>query len=202
MRLSGTLRRVLLFGLASIGSLFLLVSFTPFVRWYALQLAGPWYTPEGSVLIVLSAAGPNLGMIEPGTYWRCTYAIAAYRQHPFAHVIVSGKDIAPGMRDFLVFGGVPAERITVENESTNTHENALFTARIVSAYPGRKILLTSDSHMFRAQRAFVKQGIDTVPSPIPDVIKRASDLNDRWPLFVREVSETMRIVYYYYQGWI
>jgi uncharacterized SAM-binding protein YcdF (DUF218 family) len=141
-------------------------------------------------------------MIEPGTYWRCTYAIAAFHQHPFDRVIVSGKDIAPGMRDFLVFGGVPAERITVENESTSTHENALFTARILNGYPGRKVLLTSDSHMFRARRAFLKQGVAAIPSPIPDVIKRASDYNDRWHLFAREVSETVRIVYYFYQGWI
>lgn len=202
MILAKRLCRVVIFCLATTGLLFLLVTFTPFVSWYALKLAGPWYAPDGDVLVVLSAAGPNLGVIEPGTYWRCAYAIAANRHHPFSKIIVSGKDVAPGMRDFLVYGGVAAERIVVENQSGSTHENAVFTARILAGLPGRKILLTSDSHMFRAQRAFLKQGAETTPSPIPDVAKRASDPNARWELFVREVNETVRIVYYFYKGWI
>lgn len=188
--------------LAFTGLIFLFVTFSPFVPWYALRLAGPWYGSEGEVLVVLSGAGPNLGVVDPGTYWRCAYAVAANRRHPYDRIIVSGKDVAPQMRDLLIFSGVAADRIIVENESTSTHENALYTARILASLPGRKILLTSDSHMFRAQRAFVKQGAETIPSPIPDVTKRANNYNARWELFANEAGETMRILYYFFEGWI
>ena len=194
--------RVVTWVLCSTGALFLFITFSPFVSWYALRLAGPWYAPQGDVLVVLSAAGPNMGVIDPSTYWRCAYAVQVNREHPFRKIIVSGKGIAPQMRDLLVFSGVPADRIIVENESSNTYENAVFSARILEGMAGRKILLTSDVHMFRAERSFRKQGAETVPSPIPDVIKRANLYNTRWELFANEVGETMGIAYYWFKGWI
>jgi uncharacterized SAM-binding protein YcdF (DUF218 family) len=202
MTVAGKLRRSAIAGFAAVGMLLFLVTFTPFVSWYAMRLAGPWYEPQGDVLVVLSAAGPNLGVIDPSTYWRCTYAIAMYKRHAFDWIIVSGKDIAPGMRDLMVFSGVPAEKIVVENLSETTHESAVQTAGILAKLPGRKVLLTSDGHMFRAYRAFLKQGLDITPVPIPDTIKAASSYSARWSLFIGEMKETLGIVYYRYKGWI
>lgn len=202
MRFASRLLRAITLVLAATGALFLFITFSPFVSWYALRLAGPWYAPVGDVLVVLSAAGPNMGVMDPSTYWRCAYAVEVNREHPFRKIIVSGKAIAPQMRDLLVFSGVPAERIIVENESSNTHENAVFSARILKGIDGRKILMTSDVHTFRAERSFLKQGAQTVPSPIPDVIKRANAYNMRWELFANEVGETAGIVYYWLKGWI
>ena len=202
MRIARGLWRAAINCLATIGLLLCVVTFTPVIPWYAMRLSGPWYEPKGDVLVILSAAGPNIGVIDPSTYWRCTYALAAYRQHAFERVIVSGKDVAPDMRNFLIFGGVPAEKILVDNASGSTHENAVVTAGMLANLSGRKVLLTSDSHMFRAYHSFLKLGVDITPAPIPDIVKRASSYSARWGLFLAELDETLRIAFYYYKGWI
>ena len=195
--------------LAAIGLLFLLVTFSPFVSWYAGKLARPWSPYQGDVLVVLSAAGSNpstagpaMAVMDPSTYWRCFMALLYYKEHPYKEIIVSGKDAAPEMRDFFVFNGVPAARIRVENGSGNTHENALFTAPMLAGESGRIVLLTSDSHMFRARRCFEKAGVRVAASSVPDVMKRAGDYTARAQLFAGEMNETAGIVYYWWRGWI
>lgn len=188
--------------LAAIGLLFLLVTFTPFVSWYATMLSRPWTDYRGDVLVVLSAASPNRNVIDVSTYWRCFMAILYYRQHPYRQIIVTGKATAAGMRDFLVFNGIPSDRIRVEDRSTNTRENALYTAPMLAGESGRIVLLTSDSHMFRAYRCFTRLGIHIQPSAVPDAIKLAGDYSSRPGLFMSEMRETASIVYYWYRGWI
>ncbi len=53
----------------------------------------------------------------------------------------------------MVAQGVPASVITVEPASSNTHDNALYTLELLRNVAGRKVLLTSDYHSFRAYRA-------------------------------------------------
>jgi uncharacterized SAM-binding protein YcdF (DUF218 family) len=193
--------------LAGIGLLFLLVTFSPFVGWYAIQLARPWSDYRGDVLVVLGGPSPNVGtgnvpMMDPGTYWRCFMAVLYYRERPYSEIVVSGRYAAAGMRDFLVFNGIPPDRIRLEEQATNTHENAAFTARMLVGVTGRIVLLTSDSHMFRARRCFAKEGVTVTPSAVPDVFKRAGDYSARSQLFLGELRETAGIVYYWYRGWI
>ena len=71
--------------LAGIGLLFLLVTFSPFVSWYATTLARPWDDYHGDILVVLSGPAPNIGtgnvpMMDPGTYWRCFMAVLYDRE--------------------------------------------------------------------------------------------------------------------------
>jgi uncharacterized SAM-binding protein YcdF (DUF218 family) len=199
---AGILYRIAVRLLAAVGLLFLLVTFSPFVSWYALKLAGPWSSYRGDVLVVLSGAGPNTGIMDASTYWRCFMAVLYYREHPYEQIIVSGKDAAPGMRDFLIFNGIPAARIRVEDRATSTHENAVYIARMLGGATGRIVLLTSDSHMFRAWRCFAKEGVDVAPSAVPDVIKRAGEFSVRPQLFLSEARETASIIYYWHRGWI
>jgi uncharacterized SAM-binding protein YcdF (DUF218 family) len=201
------LRRAAVGLLAGVGAACLLVAFTPFVSWYASILARPWADPRGDVLVVLSGPAPNLGvgnvpMMDPGTYWRCFMAVLYDRQRPYSLIVVSGKDAAAGMRDFLVFNGIPAERIRLEENATNTRENAVFVARLLAGTRGRIVLLTSDLHMFRARRCFAKEGLAVAPSAVPDVQKRAQDYGARPELFLGEVRETGAILYYWSRGWI
>jgi len=200
--IGGVLCRAAVRLLAAVGLLFLLVTFSPFVSWYATKLAGPWSSYQGNVLVVLSASGPNVGVMDVSTYWRCFMAVLYYREHPYEQIIVSGKDSAQAMRDFLVFNGIPADRIRVEDKATSTHENAVFTARLLAGATGRIVLLTSDSHMFRASRCFAKAGVSIAPSAVPDVVKRAAEYSARQELFISEVRETASILYYWYRGWI
>jgi len=68
-------------------------------------------------------------MLGLSSYWRCIYAIRAYRSAGFKKVIVAGggvgMPISLVMTQFLIFYGIPAEAITAETQSTTTRENAL-----------------------------------------------------------------------------
>ena len=68
--------------------------------------------------------------------------------------------------------------------------------------PGRKVLLTSDYHTFRAVRALRKTGVMVIPRPIPDGVKRAGSWNLRWDVFQDLLIESTKIAYYWARGWI
>ncbi len=110
--------------------------------------------------------------------------------------------LASALADFLVGNGVPREAIILEGRSTSTHENAVFTAELIGNMPGRKVLMTSDQHMFRASRAFRHAGLEVIPRPIPDVMKRSNGILARSSLFVGLVLETVKICYYEAERWI
>jgi uncharacterized SAM-binding protein YcdF (DUF218 family) len=198
--------RILSSSLAGLGLLVVLVTVTPLVSWWAGVLAGPWEDPKGDVLIVLGGSLLADGVMGPSSYWRSTYAVLAWREGSFHELVVSGgppgKSIAEPMRAFLECRGVPRSAIAIETRSRSTHENALYVTELLARVPGRKVLLTSDYHMFRAHRAFKKAGLDVLPRPFPDARKRASDWTGRWPAFLDLVVETMKIGYYYVRGWI
>ncbi len=75
------------------------------------------------------------------------------------------KKEAPLVRELLLQLGVEPSNIIVEEKSRNTHENALFSKRIVQdQFPDAQVLLiTSAWHMPRAKACFEKEGIDVVP---------------------------------------
>jgi len=193
--------------LAAIGFLYVLVSVTPIDRWWIRFLAGPWNDPKGDVLIVLGADSVN-DVIGAASYWRSVYAVRVWREGGFKEVIVCGGpgggplSISERMRDYMLSQGVPAAAIRVETGSHSTRENALFSKALIGAAPGRKVLLTSDYHMFRAYRVFRKAGIDVEPRPIPDAAKQIDWWQTRWPVFVNLCAETAKIGYYFVRGWI
>src|SRR4026209_364096 len=113
------------------------------------------------------------------SYRRAVYAVRAYEEGAFHHIVLSGgggpgRSIADAMKEYMVCRGVPADAIITEPFSRNTHENALFTKQLIAKLPGTKVLLTSDYHMTRAHRVFVKAGIHVLPRPFPDALKRAT----------------------------
>ncbi len=197
---------VVLYLLACLGLLVLLVTFTPFVQWAGAKLAGPWRDPQGEVLIVLAGSMLGDGVIGDSSYLRSEYAITAYRNGSFRSVVVSGGGRripeAALMARFMECQGVPQSVVSVEDRSTSTQENALYTKSLLQGLGGRKVLLTSDYHMFRAYRVFRKAGIDVAPRPIPDVLKRGSRWKGRWPAFLDLITEACKIFYYYMRGWI
>lgn len=189
--------------LALLGLTLLVVTATPVGSWYARALAGPFNDPDGDILILLGAENANDGYIGASTYWRSVYGARAWREGHFRMIVVcGGSGIAELMRDFLVFEHVPADKIVVENRSNSTRENALFAADLLKNMPGRKVLLTSDFHMYRSFRAFQKAGVEVEPRPIPDALKRGNAWTQRWQVFVEMTTETAKIVGYRLRGWI
>jgi len=187
---------------AAIGLILVVVMLTPVTSIYARWLAGPWTDPEGPVLIVLGGASMEEGIIGVNTYWRAVYALRAYKKSHFPLVILTGAQAAENIRDFLTFQGVPSNAIRLETRATTTRENALYVREMLANVPGRKILMTSDYHMFRAKRVFARAGIDVIPRPVPDAIKQGANWQGRWPAFVDEIVESLKIGYYAARGWI
>lgn len=201
-----TAGRIVTGTLAAIGLLFVTVTATPVVSWWAGKLAGPWTDPKGDTLIVLGGSMLDAGMIGRSSYWRGVYAARAFRGSPFRRVIVSGgptrNSVAIAIRNFLVAEGVPAGVIETETESLSTHENAVNVARMLAGDNSRKVLLTSDYHMYRATRSFIKTGVQVIPRPFPDAIKESATWPGRWPVFLELSTETAKIGYYFVRGWI
>lgn len=197
--------RLVRFGLVAVGALVLLVSFTPIVRWSAAAMAGGWHPPEGEVLVVLSADADAGGIIAANTYLRTMYAVRADRRYSYRTIVVSGGGTPPvalSMREFLVSAGVPAAAIVAETASRSTRESAVNLAPVLRSMPGRKVLMTSDYHMFRATRTFRNAGVDLAPAPIPDAFKNGGSIAGRWPAFITMVGEIGKIAYYGVRGWL
>ena len=102
----------------------------------------------------------------------------------------------------MIAEGIPRNVITAEWRSTSTRENAINTARLIRSMSSNKVLLTSDFHMFRAQRAFRKLGIEVTPMAVPDVLHSTEHWNGRFSAFEIMLVESVKIVYYALRGWI
>jgi uncharacterized SAM-binding protein YcdF (DUF218 family) len=187
--------------LAAIGLITVLVMATPIVSWWALAYSGPLEQPKGDVLILLSAASDDKGGISFSSYWRARHALLAWQTGGFKKIVVTGGG-GPSILNFLIVEGIPSQDIVAEWRSTSTRDNAVETARLIEGMPGKKVLLTSDFHMYRAIRVFRKVGIDVIPMPVPDVLRSAEHWDGRFPAFQTMVVESTKIVYYKLRGWI
>jgi uncharacterized SAM-binding protein YcdF (DUF218 family) len=193
--------------LMTLGGLIILVTITPLVTAWGALLAGPWNDPRGDVLVVLGGSLLEDGTLGESSYWRAVYAARAWKDGGWTEVVLSGGGsgvpVSEAMRNFLLAQGVPATAIRTEARSRSTRENAIEAKALLGAVPTKRIvLMTSDYHMFRAQRTFARAGLVTIPRPIPDARKRAADWSARWPAFLDLVLETTKIVYYQARGWI
>ncbi|MEZ0487702.1 YdcF family protein [Fibrella aquatica] len=68
---------------------------------------------------------------------------------------------------FLKLAGVATGDMVWETRSRNTHENALFSARLLRTtfHTDQCVLVTSAFHLRRAMACFTKQGISTIAFP-------------------------------------
>lgn len=186
---------------AWLGALLAFVTIVP-PTWYGQWLARPWTDAQAPVLIVLGGDSIRDGMMGEASYWRCVFAIDVWREGGVKRIVLSGDpQTTASMRSWIVGQGVPPETVTIEGRSHSTRENALFTAELLRNIPGPYLLMSSDIHMWRAQRAFRKAGIAVIPRPAPDAFKRANDWRDRWRVFLDILNECTRIAYYKFKGW-
>lgn len=195
------LRRLLSRLLAAVGLVTVLVMATPVVSWWALAYSGPIDQPKGDVLILLSAAADDKGGISFSSYWRARHALLAWQTGGYKKIVVTGGG-GPSIVNFLIVEGIPSEDIVAEWKSMSTRENAIAAAHLTEGMPGKKVLLTSDFHMYRAERVFRKAGIDVTPMPVPDVLRDAEHWDGRFPAFQTMAIESTKIVYYRLHGWI
>ena len=130
--------RALYHGVAALGFLLLFVTVTPLLTYWTDALSAPWGNEKGDVMILLGAGATAPDIISLGSYWRSVHAVTLWRAEHFSRVIITGREEAPLMRDFLVLNGIPASAITIEGRSNSTRENALFAAEVPGASGARR----------------------------------------------------------------
>ncbi len=187
--------------LAAVGLITVLITCTPVVSWWARAYAGPIRQPRGDILILLSAAADENGGISYSSYWRARQALVAWQTGSFKKIVITGGG-GPGILDFLVAEGIPRQAMVAEWKSTSTRENAINSGRLIEHMPGKRVLLTSDFHMYRALRVFRKLGINAAPMAVPDVLHSTEHWDGRFSAFETMLIETVKIAYYAMRGWI
>ncbi len=100
--------------------------------------------------------------------------------------------------NFLVRTGIPDSLIIRENQSVNTFENGLFTAKwLKENHPEASVILvTSAFHMPRAKRVFEKQGVKVSPFAVDHlqfdfdrpthIFVPGAEYLKRWEVFIKE----------------
>ncbi len=195
--------RFILIATSALGFLFLTITFAPVLQPWIDMLSYQWTDSPGETLIILGGDASSGRILGLNSYWRAVYAVYEWRRGYFKLLVISGGDgVAEAMRDFVVAQGIPSNAVRLETRAQNTHENALFVNDMLRSTPGRKVLLASDYHTYRAYHAFTKCGMQITPRPFPDAGKRINSLTMRWPVFLELIRETTKIVYYKWRGWI
>ena len=171
--------------LAGAGAL-VLSSLTPLPWLIAAPLENRFARPPGDFaqptgIVVLGGAMDEELSMARGTPTltdagaRMTDAVALARRFPQARLVFSGGSArlgehaateADAARQLWLSLGVPPERMTFEDRSRNTYENAVFTRDLVQPKASEIwLLVTSAQHMPRAIGIFRKIGFAVVPWP-------------------------------------
>lgn len=125
------------------------------------------YTED--VVIVLGA-GVNGERVSRPLARRLDAAIDYWHQNPDAYIVVTGGlgnratiTEAEAMARYLLWFGIPRERILLEDQSTSTYENLIFAKEILNEhFPEgyRAALITNDFHIYRAVQTARSVGLE------------------------------------------
>ena len=162
-------------GLSPAGNALILPLEERFPRWDATRGA-----PDGIIVLGgaispdVSAARDEVALNEAAE--RLTVAAELARRYPDARIVFSGGSgaliydegaEAPLALRLLESLGIPRARITLEDRSRNTVENAVFSKAIVQPKPGERwLLVTSAHHLPRAVGVFRKAGFPVEAYPV------------------------------------
>jgi len=129
-----------------------------YLLWTINSYSAPNQYPKADTAIVLGAALWN-DEPSPGLRERLDHALSLYKQGIVSNMILSGGydhngsklSEAEGMRNYLVKRGVPENRLVLEDRSTSTYENLLFSKPLAAERNWNKIIIvTHDYHATRA----------------------------------------------------
>ncbi len=147
---------------------------------------------------------------------RLVQAVALYKAGKAPVVVLTGGGVegarpeAQQMKDLLVIMGVPSQHIVLENQSRDTHDNAVYSARLLKARGMHRILLvTSAYHMRRSLALFEAQGLEVVPAPTDYQQLVAKQVLPDWLPVVSNLSQSTNALHeivgfwvYRWQGWL
>jgi uncharacterized SAM-binding protein YcdF (DUF218 family) len=124
---------------------------------------------------------------------RITHALQLYKMGKVKKILISGGSgslngqqgsEAGDLAGFLRIAGVPDQDVILEDQSRNTRENALFSAKVLEKdFPGQRYLLvTSAFHMRRSEGCFQKAGIQADTFSTDFQTYKRSFTPDKWLL--------------------
>jgi uncharacterized SAM-binding protein YcdF (DUF218 family) len=171
-------------GLSPAGNALIIPLEERFPRWDATRGA-----PDGIIVLGgaispdVSTARGEVALNEAAE--RLTVAAELARRYPDARIVFSGGSgaliydegaEAPLALRLLESLGIPRARITLEDRSRNTVENAVLSKAIVQPKPGERwLLVTSAHHLPRAVGVFRKAGFPVEAYPVDWRTRGADD---------------------------
>jgi uncharacterized SAM-binding protein YcdF (DUF218 family) len=199
---------------------------TLLARTYTPLAAGPDLAGV-STIVVLSGGSATVvgqdrefGVLTPDSLSRVLETSRIFHMLPDARIVAAGAPIPSSppsdtipdaliMRSTLASMGVPADRVVLEVQGHNTHEQARNVAPILRQYGAQRfVLVTSSFHMRRAEACFRAEGLTPIPA-ISTYGPDESSLGDylvpnpaalqlsQWVL-----HEYVGLAYYRMRGWI
>ncbi|MEN8078248.1 YdcF family protein [Clostridioides difficile] len=128
--------------------------------------------------LMVLGAGLRGSKISTSLLYRLETALDFHEMYPDVKIIVSGgqgKDEsmseAAAMRNFLVDNGVSPELIIMEDKSTSTYENFLYSKKVLEDKTGKDDFLvtvvSNNFHMYRAKYFANEVGFKTLGYPAP-----------------------------------
>lgn len=113
----------------------------------------------------------TIDQVGPNSLMRLRAGAALHRQTNLPILVTGGAPDGPGEAEGTLMArslkqdfNVPTR--WVEDHAANTAENAVFAARMLRPHSIRLVWLVTDAvHMPRAQMAFERAGIQTIPAP-------------------------------------
>ena len=132
-------------------------------------------TTKPDYAIVLGA-GLIGDKISTSLYYRLTAAVEFHNLYPDVKIVVSGGQgpdellsEAAAMKKFLIEKGIDEDDIIIEDKSTNTYENFLYTKNKLKELDNKEhislTVITNNFHMFRAKSLSKQLGFKTYGYP-------------------------------------
>jgi uncharacterized SAM-binding protein YcdF (DUF218 family) len=167
--------------------LFAICGFSPLGNWMIYSLESrfpPWDATKGApdgIVVLGGSIDPVLsavhgGAVVRGAADRIIASAALAHRYPNARIVFSGgsgnlisdeareADYAMALFESL---GISKQRLTIERQSRNTHENAEFSKALAAPKDGERwLLVTSAHHMPRSVGLFRKAGFAVEPYPV------------------------------------
>lgn len=157
-----------LYVLVSLSAVYVLALMAVYLLSAALNLVH-WKKRRGAGHIIVLGAGLTGARVTPLLAARIDKGIELLRYNPDAKLILSGgqgpgEEIAEGeaMAKYAERKGVDPEKILVENRSTSTEENLLFSRELMEESRPGVIVVTTAYHVFRALLLAKQQGLSCV----------------------------------------
>jgi uncharacterized SAM-binding protein YcdF (DUF218 family) len=187
------------------------VGYSPLGRVLLLPLEDrfpPWDGSRGApdgIVVLGGAISPDISVARGvvalnGSAERITVTAELAHRYPNARIIFTGGNgsldptVPPeaplAVKEFMALG-VAHDRITAEEQSRNTIENAVFSRLLANPQPGERwLLVTSASHMPRAIAAFRAAGFAVEAYPVNWHTRGQGDAAEPFNSFVGGLAMT------------